>query len=154
MNLGIAYGQTPILDLAAGVREHLAAKGYKERDLIRFQKIWSHFARYADNRHFTIEIGTAFLRDTYGIEWTEFPPPMKRHQRRSVSAIRYLRDFELNGKISLHRPMKEPYVWPSRLSRGWKSIWMKTDIQENTYGEQSERFINFLSILRLWCSKL
>ena len=55
MNLGIAYGQTPILDLAAGVREHLAAKGYKERDLIRFQKIWNHFARYADNCHFTVK---------------------------------------------------------------------------------------------------
>lgn len=30
MNLEIACGQTPILDLAAGVRDHLAAKGYKE----------------------------------------------------------------------------------------------------------------------------
>lgn len=114
MNLGIAYGQTPILDLASGVREHLATKGYKERDLIRFQKIWNHFARYADNCHFTIEIGAAFLRDAYGIEWAEFPPPMKRHQRRSVSAIRYLRDYELNGEISLHRPMKQSYVWPSQ----------------------------------------
>ena len=134
MNLGIAYGQTPILDLAAGVRGYLAAKGYKERDLIRFQKIWSHFARYADNRHFTIEIGTAFLRDTYGIEWTEFPPPMKRHQRRSVSAIRYLRDFELNGKISLHRPMKEPYVWPSRFWDAAQSFLKYMD--ENGYSRE------------------
>lgn len=75
MSSGTVCGQTPILDLAAGVREHLAAKGYKERDLIRLQKIWNHFARYADNCHFTIEIGAAFLRDAYGIEWAEFPPP-------------------------------------------------------------------------------
>lgn len=116
MNLEIVCGQTPILDLAAGVREHLAAKGYKERNLIRLQKIWNHFARYADNCHFTIEIGAAFLRDTYGIEWSEFPPPMERHQRRSLSAIRYLRDYELTGEISIHRPMKQPYVWPEQFS--------------------------------------
>lgn len=122
MNLGTVCGQTPILDLAAGVRKHLAAKGYKERDLIRLQKIWNHFARYASNCHFTIEIGAAFLWDAYGIKWSEFPPPMKRHQRRSVSAIRYLRDYELTGEISLHRPMKQPYVWPEQFSSVAKSF--------------------------------
>ena len=70
MNLEIVCGQISILDLAAGVREHLAAKGYKERNLIRLQKIWNHFARYAGNCHFTIEIGAAFLQDVYGIEWS------------------------------------------------------------------------------------
>lgn len=127
MNLGTVCGQTPILDLATGVRKHLAAKGYKERDLIRLQKIWNHFARYAGNCHFTIEIGAAFLWDAYGIEWSEFPPPMKRHQRRSVSAIRYLRDYELTGEISLHRPMKQPYVWPEQFSSVAKSFFAHMD---------------------------
>ena len=109
-------GQTPILELAAAVREHLTDKGYKERNLIRLQTIWNHFARYAGNCNFTIEVGAAFLHDTYGIEWSEYPPPMKRHQRRSLSAIRYLRDYELTGEIGIHRPMKPAYRWPDQFS--------------------------------------
>ena len=38
MNLGIVCGQTPILDLAAGVREHLAQKGTKKETLYVFKK--------------------------------------------------------------------------------------------------------------------
>ena len=83
---------------------------------------FDHFARYSGNCHFTIEIGAAFLWDAYRIEWSEFPPPMKRHQRRSVSAIRYLRDYELTGEISLHRPMKQPYVWSEQFSSAAKSF--------------------------------
>lgn len=151
MSSGTVCGQTPILDLAAGVREHLAAKGYKERDIIRLQKIWNHFARYADNCHFTIEIGAAFLRDAYGIEWAEFPPPMKRHQRRSVSAIRYLRDYELNGEISLHRPMKQPYVWPNQFLGAAQSFLRHMD--ENGYSRdyvrgttrEVHKFLGYLS---------
>ena len=151
MNSENVCGQTPILDLAAGVRERLAAKGYKERDLIRFQKIWNHFARYADNCHFTIEVGAAFLRDAYGIEWAEFPPPMKRHQRRSVSAIRYLRDYELNGEISLHRPMKQPYIWPSQFFDATQSFLGYMD--ENGYSRdyvrgttrEVHKFLEYLS---------
>lgn len=109
-------GQTPILELAAAVREHLTDKGYKERNLIRLQTIWNHFARYAGNCNFTIEVGAAFLHDAYGIEWSEYPPPMKRHQRRSLSAIRYLRDYELTGGIGIHRPMKPAYRWSDQFS--------------------------------------
>ena len=105
-------GTTPILELAKQVREHLSAKGYSEKGLIRLQKIWNHFARYADNAPFTLEIGIAFLQKAYGIQWSEFPPPMKRHQRRSMSAIRYLRDYELTNEVSIHRAMKPAYVWP------------------------------------------
>lgn len=151
MNSEFICGQTPILDLAAGVRAHLAAKGYKERNLIRLQKIWNHFARYADNCHFTIELGAAFLRDAYDIEWAEFPPPMKRHQRRSVSAIRYLRDYELNGEISLHRPMKQPYIWPSQFSDAAQSFLEYMD--ENGYSRdyirgttrEVHKFLEYLS---------
>lgn len=151
MNSEFICGQTPILDLAAGVRAHLAAKGYKERNLIRLQKIWNHFARYADNCHFTIELGAAFLRDAYGIEWAEFPPPMKRHQRRSVSAIRYLRDYELNGEISLHRPMKQPYIWPRQFSDAAQSFLEYMD--ENGYSRdyirgttrEIHKFLEYLS---------
>lgn len=43
MNWGIVCGQTPVLDLASDVLECLATKGYKERNLIRLQKVWNHF---------------------------------------------------------------------------------------------------------------
>jgi len=66
MSSGTVCGQTPILDLAASVRVHLAAKGCKERDLICFQRIWNHFARYVGNCHFTMEIDAVFLWDAYG----------------------------------------------------------------------------------------
>lgn len=153
MNLGIVCGQTPILDLAAGVREHLAAKGYKERNLIRLQKIWNHFARYADNRHFTIEIGASFLRDAYGIEWSEFPPPMKRHQRRSLSAIRYLRDYELTGEISIHRPMKQPYVWPEQFLSTAQSFLVHMDQSgySNDYIRGTTREIHRLLVYLSGC---
>lgn len=105
-------GTTPILELAKQVREHLSAKGYSDKGLIRLQKIWNHFARYADNAPFTLELGIDFLQNAYDLQWSEFPPPMKRHQRRSMSAIRYLRDYELTNEVSIHRAMKPAYVWP------------------------------------------
>lgn len=109
-------GTTPILELAKQVRAHLEEKGYSEKGLIRLQKIWNHFARYAQNSPFTLEIGISFLKDAYGIEWSEYPPPMKRYQRRSLSAIRFLRDYEITGEITIHRSMKPPYVWPEQFS--------------------------------------
>ena len=92
------------------------------------------------------------IRDSaYGIEWAEFPPPMKRHQRRSVSAIRYLRDYELNGEISLHRPMKQPYIWPSQFFDATQSFLGYMD--ENGYSRdyvrgttrEVHKFLEYLS---------
>jgi len=107
-------GTTPISVLSRQVYEYLAAKGYKPKGLNRVRKIWNHFTRYANDCPFTLEIGIAFLHDAYGIEWAEYPPPMKRYQRRSLSAVRYLRDYEQTGEIGIHRPMKPPYVWPEQ----------------------------------------
>lgn len=107
---------TPIPELARQVENHLAAKSYSPKSLLRLRRIWGHFARYASDSPFSLEMGAQFLRDAYGLEWSEFPAPMRKHQRRCLSAIRHLRDYEQTGEIGIHRPMKKSYEWPKQFN--------------------------------------